>query len=271
MRLCALSRVLLLSCFVCLMPAAEARQAATPAPASISVLSLIGDRLDIVSRDLNTGTRISRNLRNPVALDTPVFDTSAVLAANKAIRKVLPAAEVTQLSTRSPILFEKQRTLFDIQSGSMSMPDAIRDAVRAQGATHFLLIAKHRADPDFKFVGGTVDGRDEELEGLGFYLDGTQQIQTFDNNHQRTAVGRGFIAPYVHVSATLVEFPSGRVLGRKFVTENLLAGSGRSGGDINEPWLAMTSAEKVKWLNHLIEKHLGEAVEALVASARPGA
>lgn len=271
MRLSDMPRLALLLCCVCLMPLAEARQTGTPAPASISVLSLIGDRLEIVSRDLNTGTRISRNLRNPVALDNPVFDASAVLTASKAIRKVLPAAEVVQLSTRSPVLFEKQRTLFDIRDGSLSMPDAIRDAVKAQGATHFLLIAKHRADPDFKFVGGTVDGRDEELEGLGFYLDGTQQMQTFDNNHQRVAVGRGFIAPYAHVSVTLVDYPSGRVLGRKFVTENLLAGSGRTGGDINEPWLAMTSAEKVKWLNYLIEKHLGDAVEALVASARPGA
>lgn len=271
MRLSNLSCVALLWCCVSAILPLEARQASNAAPVSVSVLSLIGDRLDIVSRDLNTGTRISRNLRNPVALDTPVFDASAALTASKAIRKVVPSADVAQLSTRSPVLFEKQRTLFDIRDGSMTMPDAIRDAVKAQGATHFLLIAKHRADPDFKFVGGTVDGRDEELEGLGFYLDGTQQMQTFDANHQRVAVGRGFIAPYAHVSATLVEFPSGRVLGRKLVAENLLAGSGRTGGDINEPWLAMTSAEKVKWLNHLIEKHLGDAVESLIAAARPGA
>lgn len=253
------------------MSGAEARQVKSAAPASVSVLSLIGDRLEIVSRALNTGTRISRNPRTPVALDTPLFDASAMQAASKAIRKIAPAADVVQLNSRSAVLFEKQRTLFEIQDNRMALPEPIRDAVKAQGASHFLLIAKHRADPDFKFVDGTVDGRNEMLEGLGFYLDGTQQISSFDKDHNRVGVGRGFIAPYVHVSATLVEFPSGRVLGRKLIAENLLAGSGRSGGDINEPWLAMTSAEKVRWLNHLIEKHLGDAVEMLAADARLGA
>lgn len=237
-------------------------QSAQPA---FSVLSLVGDKLEIVSRELNTGTRINRNLRTPVALDNAVFDEAVARTAARVLHESLPGAAVSQLNTRSPVLFERQRSLFEVKNEVLHMPEPITDAARAQGANRFLLVRKHRTEPRFTFYSGTVDGANETLEGLGFYLDGTQMMQSFDKAHNRTVVGRGFIAPYVHVEVLLAEFPSGKVLGRRTVAANILAGSGREEGSINEPWLAMSSADKVKWLNRLIDKDVGSAIAGLVA------
>lgn len=249
--------------FACCLQAGAASAQATAQP-SYSVLSLIGDKLEIVSRELNTGTRINRNLRTPVALDNAVFDEAVARTAARVLHESLPGTVVSQLNTRSPVLFDRQRTLFEVKNEVLQMPEPIADAARAQGANRFLLVRKHRIEPRFAFSSGTIEGGGEALEGLGFYLDGTQMTQSFDKEHNRTVIGRGFIAPYVHAEVLLAEFPSGKVLGRRTVAANILAGSGREEGSINEPWLAMSAADKVKWLNRLIDKDIGSAIASLV-------
>lgn len=241
------------------------QSAASPASArGVTVLSLIGDRLEIVSRELNTGTRISRNQRTPVPLDTPVFDQAVAATAAQVLREREPGVAVSQLNTRSPVLFERQRELFEVSKGVVSLPKAILDAALGQSADRMLLVLKHRSEPRFRFVDGSVEGRNEVVEGLGFYLDGTQVINSYDQNHQRVATGRGFIAPYVHVEMMLIELPSGRLVGRRTVAANVMAGTGQTEGNINEPWLAMTSADKVRWLTRLISQDVGDAMSALL-------
>ena len=123
-----------------------------------AILSIIGDRLDIVVRQLQTGTRVDSNHRQPVAIAEPVFDVMAVSTVGKAIRQIYPKAELAILDTRSQVLFDKQHTLFEVNNDIMTMPDAIRDALRQQGATKFVLVRKHRDDANFQFASGHSDG-----------------------------------------------------------------------------------------------------------------
>lgn len=252
-----------------LFPGMAAAEPAPTAPANVStesfsVLSLVGDRLEVVSRELGTGTRISRNLRTPVPLDTPIFDQAVAQTAARILQQARPGALVSQLNTRSPVLFERQSELFEVKQGVLGMPGPILDAAIGQSANRLLVVRKFRTEPRFRFVDGVIDGRNEGVEGLGFYLDGTQIVNSYDEKHQRVATGRGFIAPYVHVEVLLAELPSGKLLGRKTVAANVMAGSGREESSINEPWLAMSSADKVRWLTRLIEKDVGDAMMAIL-------
>ena len=124
------------------------------------------------------------------------------------------------------------------------MPDAIREALKGQGATHLVLITKHREDALFRFHNRESEGAGS-LEGLGFYLDTT--VETYNYNAKtgdRSKSGVGFIAPYAFLAVQLAEFPSGRVLGRKSVAEYQMVGSGNSETDVSQPWQAMTAAQK---------------------------
>ncbi len=128
---------------------AQNASAAPDAPADTPVyalLSLIGDRLDIVIRQLQTGTRVDNNNHQPLAIAEPVFDDAAISAAESAIREAIPKVEIAALRTRSQVLFDKQATLFEINGDVMAIPNAIKDALRQQGATKLVLIGKRRDD-----------------------------------------------------------------------------------------------------------------------------
>ena len=238
----------------------------TPADTPVyAVLSLIGDRLDIVIRQLQTGARVDRNGHQPLPITDPIFDDAAVRAAGNAVRQAIPKAEIAALNTRSQVLFDKQATLFDVSGDTMAIPDAIKDALREQGATKFVLVGKHRGDASFKFASGVFDGAGK-LEGLGFYLDGTWKTYAVDpKTGARSQAGKGFIAPFAFMEVTLVDILSYRVLGKKKVAAYYMAGSGRAEQDIGEPWSALTSADKVRLVNKLVEREVAAAVQGLVA------
>lgn len=236
---------------------------AAPVPV-YAILSLIGDRLDIIVRRTQTGTHINNNLRDIVPIAEPVFDNSAVTAAAKAIARAQPKAELAAINTRSAALFDKQRSLFVDDKGVLMMPDAIRDAVRAQGATKLVLITKHRDDALFKFATGTRDGAGK-LEGLGFYVDGTWETRSVDEVSGTYRIGQGFIAPYAYIGVTLADFPSGVIRGRKNMTASFMAGAGKAERDIGEPWNALSSADKVRLVNRLVEREVGAAMDELIA------
>jgi hypothetical protein len=247
---------------------AENALAQSPVPAETpvyAILSLIGDRLDIVIRQLQTGTRLDSNNHQLLPIIDPIFDEAAVTAATNAIREAIPKVEIAALRTRSQVLFDKQAALFEVKGETMAMPNAIKDALREQGATKLVLVGKRRDDASFMFANGTYDGAGK-LEGLGFYLDGTWSTQTVDPKTGATSEGGvGFIAPFAYMEVTLVDIPSCRVLGKKKVAAYYMAGSGRAEQDIGEPWRALTSADKVRLINQLVTRDVAASVKGLVA------
>jgi hypothetical protein len=244
-------------------PAAPPSQGTDEMPV-FALLSLVGDKLEIVIKQLQTGSNLNQNRRQPVPIDSPIFDSTAASAAGNAIKRALPRAELALLNTRSTPLFERQRILFDDQGDRLGVPEAILDAARKQGANRLLLILKRRDDASFEFT-ATGDFADAgKLEGLGFFLDSTMETSATDNSGLRVARGRGFIAPYVFVDVMLLDVATRKVLGKRAITASVMATSGRSGQDIHEPWNAMSSADKVRHVNQLIEREVGRATLELV-------
>ncbi|MBL8515028.1 MAG: hypothetical protein JNJ55_13635 [Betaproteobacteria bacterium] len=250
-------------------PATTAPSQGTDAMPVYAMLSLIGDKLEIVIKRFQTGSNISQNLRQPVPIDNPIFDSTAASAAGKSIKQAQPNAELAILNARSAVLFEKQRTLFDERGDKLGVPEAIVNAAKQQGANRLLLVLKRRDDANFLFArsGNYADGG--KLEGLGFFVDGTMQVNTYDDKtNERTAAGTGFIAPYVYVEVILLETSSQRVLGRRQVSASRMVGSGRAGQDIGEPWNALSSADKVRHVSQLIEREVTKATLEIVSALK---
>lgn len=236
--------------------------AATTAPAAdprvFGLLSLIGDNLDIVIARPQTGTLVDPNRREPLPVADPIFDNSAINAAGAAIRKVIPRAELAVLNTRSAVLFEKQRELFTESNSTMTIPDAIKNALKAQQATHLLLITKHRAEAQLHFVGSS-DGYGR-LEGLGFYLDGNMLTSTASTG----ASGRGFIAPFVYVNVALIDLSTMKILKRQAITASNTVSSARAQESNQSPWLALTASEKVNIIDRIVQREVGRTVQEIM-------
>jgi lipoprotein NlpI len=249
---------------------AEAALADPTAPSTdvpvYAVLSLIGDSLTIVGRMMETGTHLDPNSHKSVAIADPIFDNTAVQAAAKAVRKEFPIAEVAALNSRSKVLFDDQHALFEVSGEVMSMPDAIKAALREQHATKFVLIGKQRDDANFEFANGIFSGRGK-LEGLGFFLDGTTGTASVDPvTGKISQSAKGFIAPYAYIQVVLVDFPSCHVQGKRKINGYTLAGSGRAESDHDHPWDALSPAEKARHINQLVERKVAKAVRELVSN-----
>ncbi len=237
-----------------------ASHAAESAPASVyAVLSLIGDKLDVVVAQAQTGTRVDANRRQSIAIADAVFDNAAVSAVADAVRKLKPNAELAAINTRSTALFEKQRELFEQRGDTIQIPDAIRAALKNQGATHLFLITKRRDDAQAQFLNGLSDGKGR-LEGLGFYLDGSIETKVASTGEG----GRGFIAPFAYLNVALIEVASSKVIKTEKITASSPISAGRAQKDIGNPWEALSSVEKVRLVNLLIERELGRVVPELM-------
>ena len=228
----------------------------------IAMLSLIGDRLNVVTAQFETGTNISPNRRDYISIDTPVFDQLAMNAVIKGLRKTMPTAEFAVLNARSPVLFEKQHTLFDRNGDSMKMPGAIIDAAKQQGANRLLLILKRRDDTGFAYSSGFSAGKGK-LEGLGFYMDASVDTSTTNDEGKRVASGRGFVGPYVYLDMFLIDLGNNRIISEQALTTAKMIASGHSEGDPKYSWNAMSSADRVRHISDLIETKVSISAERL--------
>lgn len=255
----------LLSCITCafLLTAtrAYAQVAAVPAvppvPPVYAVLSLVGDQLVIVVAQPRTDARFAPYRREALLIDGPVFDDAAIRAAVDAIRKVIPRAELSALNTRSPVLFDKQRVLFEEKGPVMAVPEAIRKALQQQQATYLVLVTKHRDELNLQF--GQNRDAGGKLEGLGFYVDDTP---TANSGETREAV-RGFIAPYAYLQVALVDTRTWNVIGKQTITASAaIAAAGAP--DAPRLWRAMTPAAKVEAMDRLLRREFDRIIPLLL-------
>lgn len=259
-------KILRSTLFILSIAAMQAHSAA-PAPAvapaldvpTYAFLSLIGDKLAIVVAQQQTGSRLDQNRREPpVDVKDAVFDNTAAWAAGEAIRKVIPRAELAVLNSRSPVLFEKQRELFEETNGVIAIPEAIRTALKNEKANYLILITKHRAEAEFRFTSG-YDGSGL-VEGLGFYLDAAPEVRSQTTNE----TGRGYIAPYLYAKVTLVDVATAKVINRQVIKASMAIASARAQESQVSPWAAMTSAEKVSAITRLIQREFARVVPQLL-------
>ncbi|MBL8521490.1 MAG: hypothetical protein JNK75_12605 [Betaproteobacteria bacterium] len=251
-------------------------QTASPAPSQgteampvYAMLSLIGDKLEIVIKQSQAGSNLNQNRRQPVPIDNPIFDSTAASAAGNAIKRVQPHAELAILNARSPVLFDRQQTLFESRGDKLAVPEAIVEAAKKQGANRLVLVLKRRDEANLMLRNWGDSFETGKLEGLGFYLDSTTNTATIHSETgQRTVSGIGFIAPFVYVDVMVLDTASLKVLGRRAITAASIATAGRAGQDIGEPWNALSSADKVRYVSQLIEREVTKVTLELITALK---
>ena len=219
-----------------------------------AVISLIGDKLMLATRDMATGSSLDQNARQFLDVGSPELDNTALLAAESALASADPGAGVVLLGVRDPAFFAAQARMLDKSAAEQGFFESIAKVAASAQATHVVLIAKLRREARLRVADGYVGSG--WLEGLGFYVDRSMPMVSSSTRESYT----GFLAPFAYFRVLLIELPSGRVLGEQAVMASTTYGKQES----LHPWDSMTSQQKVATLKRLIRDDMRRVVPELV-------
>lgn len=221
-----------------------------------SVMSLVGDRLDVVTYRLAAGTNRDANVHNPVALEGGVFDKAALLSVERALARTDRTAAVQLLAVAAPEAFERQNRFFE--GGKATLPPSIDAAARSGGSTHLVLVTKYRHEANLQLADSkTGSGM---LEGLGFYIDrAARMIESGSGQHSI-----GFLAPFAYIKLTLIDLQTSTVVRQLSgaASTTFAASRAKQGAD---PWDALEPAEKIDVLRRLLTEEVERLIPELVA------
>jgi len=245
-----------------LMIAAACGAAAADLPArgaGYAVVSLIGDKLSVVTHEPSTGTTIERNRTQVLPVGGGVFDAEAMTQAEAALKRLDAGARVSLYDLSSPAMFEQQDRF--LEGGRLRFSPAVVAAMRKDGATHLVLITKQLST-------GRLQAGDQEslgsgyLQGMGFYID--RFVRMIRPSTGET--GQGFFAPYVFAKLSLVDLETLAVVKESRIKANVSAAS-IGVAESPDAWDALTPKGKIDALKGLLAEEVPRAVEALVTAS----
>jgi hypothetical protein len=222
-----------------------------------AVLSLIGDRLLLVSRDMSTGSQLDRNQRSYVELPDATLDNATAIAVDDALQKAGAGSGTVLLSLRDPRIIALQRDMLEGNGETAALLAGLRDRLGQVKATHLVVATKYRHESMLRMADGHVGSGN--LEGLGFYIDHTLRTRDTDTGES----GTGFLAPFAYFRLSLVELGNWKVLREERVLASATRSAARSKS--RHPWDAMSATEKARLLQTIIRRDVMLTVPKLVA------
>ena len=223
-----------------------------------AILSLVGDEMVIVQRDLETGSRLDTNARQAVQMPDSSIDRAVVIAVEDGIRKAEPGARTTLLVSRRQSVYDSVARALDRGGSTSAAFEAVRPVVAsAKGATHLILVTKYKAQTRVRIPTGTVGHGN--LEGVGFYVD----HGSFSRAPYISDAERGVLSPYAYMRVSLVDLASGRVVAE----ERVLASNGHTVevGTIGDAWQALSAQEKERRLQQVLREETTRVVPIVIA------
>ena len=224
-----------------------------------AILSLVGDEIMIVQREMATGSNIDTNNRWSVQMPDSSIDRTMVFAVEDAVKRADPSAKTTLLVSRRQSVYDAVAR--ELKNGDTARAfEAVRPVlVNAKGATHLLFVTKYRRNAMLRIDNGYVGSG--LLEGVGFYMDYGMQRGPVANVNE---VESGMISPYAYFRVSLIDLASGKV-----VSEQTAIGSKplwNKVGTIGHAWTALTPQEKDKRLQEVIQEEAARVVPTVIAT-----
>jgi hypothetical protein len=225
-----------------------------------AVMSLVGDGLLIVQYRVKTGSTLSGRQRQAVPVADPVFDRTALLAVEAAVKRAQPKAEVVLFGGRDPGLLEVQAKSLGSAGSAQAIADALVPRLPKTAATHLIIVTKAQSATALRVDQSVVDTG--PLEGLGFYVD--PSIVTRPPEGSAAAGSQGLLAPFAYIDVALVDLATGRVVAERPVYASYSYTESQTGS--LTPWDSLSSQEKMRILTKLIGDEVDKAVGALLGS-----
>lgn len=230
-----------------------------PMNQSYAVLSIIGDKMTMVTYRPSVGSNLDRNSHQEVPVNDAAFDNIALLAVDEAIKRVDPQATTTLLTVTHGAVYRLSDAMLDRPDDSSALLGAIKGMLQKSQATRLILVTKHRGDALLKAESGSVGSG--KLAGIGFYVDEVKP--TYIRNTGKTGIG--FVSPYAYLAVNLIDVASMKPIRRIVATESITVSTAQAKNSMR-PWDALSSKEKFDSLETLIRKGIDRAVPQVLAA-----
>ncbi len=221
-----------------------------------AVVSFIGDRLVVVHAGPVTGSRLDPNRQHSLPDPAGAMDQFALAAAGRSL-EVGGQASAALLALQPSPLHEQAEQWVD--GPKVALPGPLVDAVDQSGASHLLLLTKHRADASIPLLNGHLGVG--KLHGLGYYVDSAARIRMVESG----ATGYGLLAAYAYFTLTLADARTGEVLKQRHCSAARAYPVAASKTAL-DPWDVLPAEQKVARLRSLLERELAREVPLLIAA-----
>lgn len=223
-----------------------------------AILSLVGDEMMIVQREMQTGTRLEANSRQSVQMPDATIDRAMAFAIEDAVKRSEPSAKTTLLVSRRQAVYDSIARVLDKGGTTEQAYEAVRPLIAtAKGATHVILVTKYKTRAMLRIRDGYIGSG--WLEGVGFYVDyGSTARSPITADAER-----GLISPYAYFKVSLIDAATGKV-----IAEDRVIGSNAytvDTGTIGDAWHAISPQEKEKRLQDMIREEAARVVPTVIA------
>lgn len=245
-----LRRSLVLSlCAATLFGGPMAAQSAVEVP-KYAVLSLIGEKFEVVTFKPSTGSSLNQNARESIMLQSNVMDATALGAIRNGIRKSQPTSEVFLYTTSEASLFSNPTALFE--GKKVALPAQLIAGMKKDGATHLLLVNRFRQEAQIQL--GIRKVGTGHLEGIGYYVD--RHMPTMEHDGSESSLG--FLSPYVYLQLSLVDLGDAGIQKTTTISASQARISLQSSKGL-DPWDALSPKEKLSTIVGIIDHELETA------------
>lgn len=233
-----------------------AAQAGSP-PRSYSVLSELARELLVVTFQPPIGSNLDANRRQMMPIPGGTIDRAALSLAKLKISKIEPGARVFTFQPLGSDVFDSRQNF--AEGSNPGVPPDLQAVLRQQGSTHLLLLTRYQADASIQFERARLgSGR---LEGLGFYLDNQTEV-----DRTGSVNGRGFLATFVYLRATLIDATTGRVVRSQVYARGTPVPASAAATTTN-PWDALDASQKVKMLTGMLDEALDTVIPSVLGGS----
>lgn len=260
------------------------------AGARYGVLSLIGDRLYVVTKQPPTAAQPESFQKIDLILPAAVFDEFVLKSVDGLIKRAIPDANIKLLAVNEPKLFMRQTDLIDAGASLASLLPAVRDATASTAIDKLVLITKFPDQAHVKMGKSALAAGN--FFGLGFYSDDSQASPASvpapgpapstpavlaaksSRRADKTSSPPAFVAPYVYIQVLLIDIKTWTVLKQEttaVATIRVVAPIAKA-KDSNPTALspssaydAMSGQDKVATISKMLDYELSVMVPKLLA------
>jgi len=226
-----------------------------------AILSLIGDRITIVTPGRQIGSHLDQNQYQVARLEDSGFDDFTVRTAHVAIMAVRPGATTVPLRARDPALYALRDAWLNSDSVDVrALIAQVAEQLPAEPDARLLLIAPYKGEIELKSDVG-YRGRGK-VGGLGFYLDSSTRMSRSDTFESSV----GFLGVFANFQLLLIDMKGSVALAH----ERIVVGTTYPAALAPDraAWNALTAEKKTDALESLIKGEIDRVVPVMLAPDR---
>jgi hypothetical protein len=225
------------------------------------VLSLIGDRITVVTAETQLGKNIDRSRQEIMPLAGSGLDDFAAQVADATIAKVRPSAAVATLRA-DPSLYTLRNAWVDTDTIEVqALVSLVAKLLPTATDAHLLLIAPRRDELELK-TDRAYRGNGTKVAGLGFYVD--RKTRMFDTDTLNSAVG--FLGVFAHFQLVLINLQTSVVEAQERAIVGTTFAASRAPDAT--AWNALSQQEKIKTLEFLIKREIERLLPSMLGSPK---